>query len=125
MIRRPPRSTRTDTLFPYTTLCRPRGVGRLCRGCSGAGHGVGAGSSVAGQSGPARAVRGLMARVLVTRPQPGADTTAERLSALGHDVRTAPLFTVTSLQWSPPRSAGRLVGKEVVRPGKSWRSPPN
>src|SRR3546814_17947895 len=27
MIRRPPRSTRTDTLFPYTTLFRsPRGV---------------------------------------------------------------------------------------------------
>src|SRR3546814_9367960 len=30
MIRRPPRSTRTDTLFPYTTLFRsPRG---LCHG---------------------------------------------------------------------------------------------
>src|SRR3546814_9971065 len=29
MIRRPPRSTRTDTLFPYTTLCRSDGaVGR-------------------------------------------------------------------------------------------------
>src|SRR3546814_2130040 len=33
MIRRPPRSTRTDTLFPYTTLFRsveddPRGAGR-------------------------------------------------------------------------------------------------
>src|SRR3546814_17742275 len=36
MIRRPPRSTRTDTLFPYTTLCRspapgpcpPRGMAR-------------------------------------------------------------------------------------------------
>src|SRR3546814_1843804 len=28
MIRRPPRSTRTDTLFPYTTLFRsPRGFG--------------------------------------------------------------------------------------------------
>src|SRR3546814_12853374 len=27
MIRRPPRSTRTDTLFPYTTLCRSRIVG--------------------------------------------------------------------------------------------------
>src|SRR3546814_13361319 len=26
MIRRPPRSTRTDTLFPYTTLCRSREV---------------------------------------------------------------------------------------------------
>src|SRR3546814_19328097 len=31
MIRRPPRSTRTDTLFPYTTLCRSdkEGVTRL------------------------------------------------------------------------------------------------
>src|SRR3546814_12635296 len=35
MIRRPPRSTRTDTLFPYTTLFRsyrrldPRTLGRL------------------------------------------------------------------------------------------------
>src|SRR3546814_5999468 len=28
MIRRPPRSTRTDTIFPYTTLFRSRG--RLC-----------------------------------------------------------------------------------------------
>src|SRR3546814_4443616 len=26
MIRRPPRSTRTDTLFPYTTLCRSGNV---------------------------------------------------------------------------------------------------
>src|SRR3546814_10104397 len=29
MIRRPPRSTRTDTLFPYTTLFRSRGAGRI------------------------------------------------------------------------------------------------
>src|SRR3546814_20358679 len=28
MIRRPPRSTRTDTLFPYTTLFRSRAVER-------------------------------------------------------------------------------------------------
>src|SRR3546814_15907616 len=28
MIRRPPRSTRTDTLFPYTTLFRSRSAGR-------------------------------------------------------------------------------------------------
>src|SRR3546814_2869282 len=27
MIRRPPRSTRTDTLFPYTTLFRSRCIG--------------------------------------------------------------------------------------------------
>src|SRR3546814_13228893 len=29
MIRRPPRSTRTDTLFPYTTLFRSRTDGRI------------------------------------------------------------------------------------------------
>src|SRR3546814_10894797 len=29
MIRRPPRSTRTDTLFPYTTLFRSRGAEHL------------------------------------------------------------------------------------------------
>src|SRR3546814_7671401 len=28
MLRRPPRSTRTDTLFPYTTLFRSKGHGR-------------------------------------------------------------------------------------------------
>src|SRR3546814_4279742 len=37
MIRRPPRSTRTDTLFPYTTLFRSRDR-RAVRGLSG-GHG--------------------------------------------------------------------------------------
>src|SRR3546814_5293223 len=32
MIRRPPRSTRTDTLFPYTTLFRSEGEGRAGAG---------------------------------------------------------------------------------------------
>src|SRR3546814_5196665 len=31
MIRRPPRSTRTDTLFPYTTLFRSTGIGGWTR----------------------------------------------------------------------------------------------
>src|SRR3546814_8174948 len=31
MIRRPPRSTRTDTLFPYTTLFRSRDGGEIDR----------------------------------------------------------------------------------------------
>src|SRR3546814_17322522 len=34
MIRRPPRSTRTDTLFPYTTLFRS-GVERAAQSCGG------------------------------------------------------------------------------------------
>src|SRR3546814_19717402 len=32
MIRRPPRSTRTDTLFPYTTLFRSRDIEHLLDG---------------------------------------------------------------------------------------------
>src|SRR3546814_8326387 len=35
MIRRPPRSTRTDTLFPYTTLFRSLGGQDRHRRCSG------------------------------------------------------------------------------------------
>src|SRR3546814_5220012 len=40
MIRRPPRSTRTDTLFPYTTLFRsqPKGFAALFRRRSGKGR---------------------------------------------------------------------------------------
>src|SRR3546814_17743759 len=38
MIRRPPRSTRTDTLFPYTTLFRSFHVGLLA-GDDGVAHG--------------------------------------------------------------------------------------
>src|SRR3546814_5466482 len=35
MIRRPPRSTRTDTLFPYTTLFRSITSPRACAPCLG------------------------------------------------------------------------------------------
>src|SRR3546814_20863201 len=38
MIRRPPRSTRTDTLFPYTTLFRS--VGARLRQCDTVGFGI-------------------------------------------------------------------------------------
>src|SRR3546814_6257541 len=37
MLRRPPKSTRTDTLFPYTTLFRSFGSGFARRGCGGVG----------------------------------------------------------------------------------------
>src|SRR3546814_2315901 len=38
MIRRPPRSTRTDTLFPYTTLFRSVGVLLKIAACLEIGH---------------------------------------------------------------------------------------
>src|SRR3546814_1413991 len=52
MIRRPPRSTRTDTLFPYTTLFRSpptelRHVDHVCRHRHGRGRRVRAGISAA------------------------------------------------------------------------------
>src|SRR3546814_12575893 len=37
MIRRPPRSTRTDTLFPYTTLFRSPRFAHLARPCADRG----------------------------------------------------------------------------------------
>src|SRR3546814_10409503 len=40
MIRRPPRSTRTDTLFPYTTLFRSRRCAGDCLGRCAAARGV-------------------------------------------------------------------------------------
>src|SRR3546814_5989298 len=41
MIRRPPRSTRTDTLFPYTTLFRSPWAGLSHLADDGSGEGVG------------------------------------------------------------------------------------
>lgn len=43
-----------------------------------------------------------MALVLVTRPEPGASATAQRLAMLGHQTMTAPLFTVHSVKWTAP-----------------------
>src|SRR3546814_13730414 len=40
MIRRPPRSTRTDTLFPYTTLFRSKAIPLAEQTCSAVGAAV-------------------------------------------------------------------------------------
>src|SRR3546814_8065133 len=63
MIRRPPRSTRTDTLFPYTTLFRS-GIAQVA---AGAGHDVLLSDidivrAEAGKAGIAKALARLVAR---------------------------------------------------------------
>ena len=45
-------------------------------------------------------------KVLVLRPQPGADETAARARALGLEPVVAPLFSVRPLDWTPPDPAG-------------------
>src|SRR3546814_2308018 len=56
MIRRPPRSTRTDTLFPYTTLFRS-GPGGGDRASGGAKSGAERGRAQAVRDGPRRSRR--------------------------------------------------------------------
>src|SRR3546814_16485138 len=51
IIRRPPRSTRTDTLFPYTTLFRSRSIGTRPPACIAWGRPSIAGSAGARPSG--------------------------------------------------------------------------
>ena len=43
-----------------------------------------------------------MTRVLIVRPQPGADATARRAMALGLDPFVAPLFVIEPVAWVPP-----------------------
>ncbi len=43
-----------------------------------------------------------MSKVLILRPQPGADGTAARAIALGLQPVVAPLFTARAVPWSPP-----------------------
>src|SRR3546814_651180 len=83
MIRRPPRSTRTDSLFPYTTLFRSRAPGRPDRpaphGAEPLAARAGDGGAAAGERQPDR------------RPDPGA---AQRRRA-GHLPRPAEASRLT------------------------------
>lgn len=46
-----------------------------------------------------------MSRVIILRPHPGADATADRAQALGLEPVIYPLFTVEQLAWEPPDRA--------------------
>src|SRR3546814_16059853 len=112
MIRRPPRSTRTDTLFPYTTLFRS-----------------------AAQQGPSAPIFsrriGLHPRSLVTTTKPK--------SSLNHNLKSVPLVLTADSTGNPPshealglshvglhaevrllvRSEARRVGKECGSTGRA------
>src|SRR3546814_13917999 len=87
MIRRPPRSTRTDTLFPYTTLVRSSTTSTAVIDRTGIALApvAGATTTSAVERGSARIV-GLVSGP--TGPVPGATVRIEPLVA-GRSVRTA------------------------------------
>src|SRR3546814_17442846 len=110
MIRRPPRSTRTDTLFPYTTLFRSAwraDRGRRTRACAGRER------SADGLSQPALAdrTRGDAVRAGAA-PQKGAGAAAVRPRPFQDDQR-----------YARPKSEERRVGKEAVSTCRPRRSP--
>src|SRR3546814_18780052 len=110
MIRRPPRSTRTDTLFPYTTLFRSglMGLGRVaiasglavvCAGCSG-------------MSVDRDLPRGSAAYGVIPAPDAGATAAAYRIGAL--DVLKVTVFQEEDLSFDELQvdEIGRGSGRE-------------
>src|SRR3546814_18927356 len=137
MIRRPPRSTRTDTLFPYTTLCRSSQPQRLAS----------IRNTPITPAAPAIAVRILSGRAIQCgasnrASEPKAPfsplrTTDRSISRSHHRRRTSPQPPHASTTSSPiqnhivalhappvlPRSEERRVGKECVSTFRSRWGP--
>lgn len=47
-----------------------------------------------------------MTKLLVLRPQPGADATARRVRTMGFEAVVAPLFEIRPIAWEAPAAAG-------------------
>src|SRR3546814_18223458 len=126
MIRRPPRSTRTDTLFPYTTLFRSfvRSARSVEREELQAMLGQWFGSSEGGDD---PVLKSLPLPALVDIDFVGEDRAApmEALRALvSRQAPGAPI--IPHAVWLGPVARGSAeppVGKECVSRGNSWGSP--
>src|SRR3546814_16078363 len=112
MIRRPPRSTRTDTLFPYTTLFRSLWRQTLGKAGKRRVFGVGAENN---DSIPLHALPDRHA-VFIDETLPSALVGALRCLGEALDNMTHPVP-------DSRRSEERSVGKECVSPCRSRWSP--
>src|SRR3546814_17770 len=101
MIRRPPRSTRTDTLFPYTTLCRSRrGTDQDLLGVAAAqGAGAAERPLVDHRDRPAG-----LAAALGRHRRRGARAEDDQVIALNHAHSLTPVAPETSLPGRDSRS---------------------
>src|SRR3546814_16234517 len=119
MIRRPPRSTRTDTLFPYTTLVRSSTSATAVIDRTGIALAPVAGATTTSvvERGSARIV-GLVSGP--TGPVPGATVRIERLVA-GRSVRTDVVAGGDGRFVAEGLTAGRSRGRSFAPP---HRPPP-
>src|SRR3546814_17860567 len=116
MIRRPPRSTRTDTLFPYTTLFRSCEKPTLCWP-----HWTERQLSTASFPRRSSAVVHLVGPAALRRPGPPCSAPASTLARIGRARRTARKATRHAAWWFPPvRSA---TGRRRRVPCGLCRSP--
>src|SRR3546814_12934172 len=120
MIRRPPRSTRTETLFPYTTLFRSQDQSVPARSAVGAELALLAPGAVHAPGLP----------VLVSQVTPERAEHAElevRRLAIGEpeDLQIEPTLLAEQIDQleQEDRSEERRVGKECVSPCRSRWSP--
>src|SRR3546814_13663325 len=127
MIRRPPRSTRTDTLFPYTTLFRSiastaGSSGDSGRDCWKTGRPASASHQIAGTAGLGgndysgimpcshrqnKGLRPFLRRVF-SRPSASERLFAPHAQCIAFSTKASPR--------AGPRSAEAPEGKEVVKP---------
>src|SRR3546814_11341468 len=126
MIRRPPRSTRTDTLLPCTTLFRSGGAGeragsRHCRGdCPDSAAVPVLHTGTAGTTPPPPA---RVRAVLHSCPPPHTPRPAGCPPRTPCGGRRPPVLRGERRRPRPARSEERRVGKGVGRQGRSWGSP--
>src|SRR3546814_17299012 len=102
MRRRPPRSTRTDTLFPYTTLFRSPDSGWIASAWTCPPKGEGASSPLAAAD--AAPSDNSMPRISAKA------ASAARLVIVSAFV----ILSVYSFYWSPTAQIGRASGRERV-----------
>src|SRR3546814_8775892 len=113
MIRRPPRSTRTDTLFPYTTLFRSKAARRAQ---PAPGHGGGRQARRAGPPGHSRrrsAARGghRSGQGRRPRPRPGRDQRSEE-----HTSELQSLMRISYAVFCLKKKKKELKQKRSIKP---------
>src|SRR3546814_19003164 len=121
MLRRPPRSTRTDTLFPYTTLFRARRPWRCPTGPASAA----ASSSSSRFSFGRRAFGNLVGHIHLNHP--GPDRPSRHPAAFSRSARHAhhPLHTVrpTSRNNTVPRPTADKTTRHTTQTPRTPSSP--